>query len=84
MPVSESRKRANEKYNAANYEQIQIRVSRGQKESIKAHAAEHGESLNGFINRAITETMERDEAETDDDAFCNALCDEYERDPDKG
>ena len=63
MPVSESRKRANEKYNAANYQQIQVRVTRGQKEIIKAHAAEHGESLNGFINRAIVETVERDNRE---------------------
>ena len=63
MPVSESRKRANEKYNAANYEQIQVRVTKGEKESIKAHAAEHGESLNGFINRAIVETVERDNRE---------------------
>jgi len=32
----------------------------GQKELIQAHADEQGESLNGFINRAIGETMERD------------------------
>lgn len=60
MSISEARKRANEKYNSNAYEQIQIRVSKGQKAIIKAHAEEHGESLNGFINRAIDETMERD------------------------
>ena len=32
----------------------------GQKERLQAHAEAHGESVNGFINRAITETMERD------------------------
>ena len=59
---SDAQKRAVAKYNAANYEQIQIRVDKGTKETIKAHADSMGESLNGFINRAITETMQRDQA----------------------
>lgn len=29
-------------------------------EQIKAHAVSRGESVNGFIKRAISETMERD------------------------
>ena len=29
---------------------------------MKAHAESHGESVNGFINRAIDETMDRDKA----------------------
>ena len=36
------------------------------KEAVKAHADTQGESLNAFINRAITETMERDTAATAD------------------
>lgn len=28
----------------------------------KSHALERGETLNGFINRAITETIQRDNA----------------------
>lgn len=59
-PISESRKRANEKYNAKAYEQIQLRVKTGKKEIIQNHAESQGESVNGFINRAIEETMERD------------------------
>ena len=35
-------------------------------DTIKAHAEVQGESLNAFINRAITETMERDGAATED------------------
>jgi len=31
-------------------------------DTIKTHAEAHGESVNGFINRAIAETMERDNA----------------------
>ena len=33
-----------------------------QREEVQAHAEAHGESTNGFINRAISETMERDKA----------------------
>ena len=57
---TEARKKANEKYNAKAYDEIKIRVKKGEKETIKAHAESKGESLNGFINRAIDETMERD------------------------
>ena len=35
-------------------------MKKGQKDTIKAHAEARGESVNGFINRAISETMERD------------------------
>ena len=62
MPISEARRRANEKYNAKAYEQIQVRVKVGAKDIITAHAESKGESVNAFINRAITETMERDKA----------------------
>lgn len=48
---------------AEKLDRINLTVPKGEKESIKAHAAEHGESLNGFINRAIVETVERDNRE---------------------
>ena len=35
-------------------------VEKKKKETIQAHAEARGESVNGFINRAISETMERD------------------------
>ena len=38
----------------------------GQKDVVKAHAEAQGESLNAFINRAITQTMERDTAATEE------------------
>lgn len=60
MPISEARKRANEKYNANAYDQIQVRVRKGKKAIIKTHAEDRGEGLNEFIKRAIDETMERD------------------------
>lgn len=52
--------RAKNKYNADNYDSLRIVVPKGKKDIIKAHASERGESLNGFVNRAIDETMERD------------------------
>ena len=60
MAISEAQKKAVAKYNAANYERIELRVEKGQKDIIKAHAESKGESLNGFINRAISETMEKE------------------------
>lgn len=56
-PVSEARRRANEKYNAKVYEEIKIRVSKGKKETIQSHAETHGQSVNSFINAAIDEKM---------------------------
>jgi len=43
-----------------NVDRVNLTMSKGRKDAIKAHAATRGESVNGFINRAITETMERD------------------------
>ncbi len=60
MAVSKAQQKAVAKYMAKNYDEIKLRVGKGQKDKIKAHADNHGESLNGFINRAISETMERE------------------------
>ena len=60
MPASKAQQRAVSKYMKENYDEIKVRVGKGKKDKIKAHAEAHGESVNGFINRAISETMERD------------------------
>lgn len=60
MALSESRKRANAKYNAKAYETILFRVKAGQKAEIQAHAEKFGESMNGFLTRAVDETIGRD------------------------
>ena len=60
MSISDSQRKAVAKYNAANYDRIELRVDKGRKDIIKAHAVNRGESVNGFINRAIEEAMERD------------------------
>lgn len=62
MPASKAQQRAVSKYMKENYDEIKVRVEKGHKEVIKAHAESHSESVNGFINRAIEETMQRDKA----------------------
>ena len=52
-----------DRYNAKTYDEIKVRVPKGEKDLSQAHAEAHGESTNGFINRAISETMERDKAD---------------------
>lgn len=47
-------------YNAAKYDRITIMLPHGDRETLKAHAAACGESVNSFIKRAIQEAMERD------------------------
>lgn len=47
---------------AEKLDRINLTVPKGRKESIKAHAEAQGESVNAFINRAIMETMARDNA----------------------
>ena len=49
-----------DRYNAKAYDDIRLRVPKGQKERIQTFAAENGESLNGFINRVINEAMGED------------------------
>lgn len=57
---SAAQRKAVAKYNAANYERIELRVDMGNKAVIKAHAEKQGETVNGFVNRAIAETIQRD------------------------
>lgn len=48
----------NNKYNAEKYERIALVVPKGKKDKIKAYAAGKGDSINGFINKAIDKAME--------------------------
>ena len=50
------------RYQDKAYDKILVRLPKGQKDTLQAHAAVRGESVNGFIGRAILETMERDNA----------------------
>ncbi len=50
------------KWIAEKLDRVNLTMPKGQKDVVKAHAEAQGESLNAFINRAIDETMERDNA----------------------
>lgn len=51
----------NNSFIAQAYDRINLNVPKGQKDVIKAHADQFDNgSINGFIKRAIAETMERD------------------------
>ena len=62
MPASKAQQRAVSKYMKENYDEIKVRVEKGQKDVIRAHAEIRGESVNSFVGRAILETMRRDNA----------------------
>ena len=61
MSISEARRRANDKWRE-KFELIQFRVPKGKKQVLQEHAAERGESLNGFLNRAVDQTLSSDDA----------------------
>lgn len=48
------------KYIAKAYDRINLTVPKGDKEDIQAFATAHGESVNGFIGRAIAQAMQPD------------------------
>lgn len=48
------------KYQKEKIDEIKVRVPKGKKDEIKNYAQQQGKSLNGFINEAIDEKMERD------------------------
>lgn len=48
------------KWMAKAYDRVNLTMPKGKKETIQAHAEARGESVNGFINRAIDQTMNRD------------------------
>ena len=59
MPISETKRRNNDKYNA-KCDAIQIRPLKEQGQEIRAAAVAAGQSLQGYILQAIAERMERD------------------------
>lgn len=63
MPVSKAQQKAVNKYMKENYDRFLLTLRpKGRLDTIKAHATSCGESTSAFINRAISEAMERDGA----------------------
>lgn len=63
MTTKESQRKASKKYITEKLDEIKLRVPKGEREILKKHAEKMGESVNGFIYRAVKETMARDNKE---------------------
>ena len=61
MAQTEAQLKASKKYHE-KFELIQFRVPKGKKQALQEHAAQCGESLNGFLNRAVDQTLSSDDA----------------------
>lgn len=49
-----------DRYNAKAYDEIKVRVPKGEKAVIQAYAESQGKSVNGFISEAIAEKMHKE------------------------
>ena len=63
--VSKAQQKAVAKYMKNNYDEIKVRVEKGKREIIKAAEEQAGESLNGYIKKAVDQRMEREAADND-------------------
>ena len=59
---TEAQKRAQKAY-MEKFVRVEVRMTPERRTAVQAHAEAQGESLNGFITRAIDETIERDGGE---------------------
>lgn len=57
MAIAESQRRAVAKYNAANYDRVELRLPKGRKADVEDMARERGQSINGYINDLIRVDM---------------------------
>lgn len=58
MPMSESKKRANAKYNAKAYEQLMIRLKKGERAKLKSYTDSHNISVNSFAAACMSHCIE--------------------------
>ena len=65
MAISNAQLEASKRYHK-KLDEIKVRVPKGERQQWQAYAAGRGESLNGFIIRAVAETMEREMAGRDE------------------
>lgn len=59
MGLTEAQASANKRYQQ-KFDDIKLRVPKGEREVLRDHAQSRGESLNSFLYRAANETMARD------------------------
>lgn len=59
---TDTKKRNNRKWDAANLDRVSVAMPRGRKDAIRERAAAQGESMNGFINAAIDSALSQQDA----------------------
>lgn len=59
-PKTKTNAQVKNDYAKKAYDSIHLQVKKGEKAIIRNHAESCGESVNGFIKRAISEAIERD------------------------
>ena len=60
MTTTKAQQKANRKWNENNLERLYVTVKKGQKSVIEQAAKTNNQSVNAFINEAITEKITRD------------------------
>lgn len=68
MAISEARRRANDKYIKEKYERLPISYPKEFCEKIREAAAAKGESVAGYVRKAVEERMQRDGMPSSDPA----------------
>lgn len=61
MALTEAQRRANDKYIKENYQKLSISYPKEYCETVKAAAKEAGESLAGYVKKAIDTRMEAED-----------------------
>lgn len=61
--TTKARRDANKRYDQKRVDRVLLRLPKGQRDVVKAHAESQGEKMNEFIKRAIKETISRDNSE---------------------
>lgn len=57
MAYTKATMRAVDKYVKAKYDRIEIKVPKGRKQAVEAHAKQRGESVNGLVNALLRAEM---------------------------
>lgn len=65
MALTEAQRRANDKYIKENYQKLSISYPKEYCEAVKAAAKEAGESLAGYVKKAIDNRMESEVKHSD-------------------
>ena len=60
MPVSEAKKKANKKWNDANYKQVKLSMPIAEAEALDKYCKENGLTKAGFIRELIKERIKKD------------------------